>query len=139
MEYLENVKESGIMATVSPKEMQGWAELAIKLERLSLGLSPDKPKSEIEKDKDKERKSNAGNVTNITNIKTQQNQQNQLLVNNPTNGLTDKEHRKFLQEVANTLMTVNPGVIENGTTINSEPDVEARIDNSESETDTQAN
>jgi hypothetical protein len=128
--YLEVIEETGLIAAASPKEIQGWADLAIKLERLSLGLPGDKPK-EVRDNNDKGNK-----VVNITKIENQQNQIQNVATqnNNPIKGLNDVEHRKYLQEVANTLMIASPEVInnKNGTeqskTINSEPDVEARID-----------
>ena len=133
--YLEVMEETGLLAAVSPKEMQGWAELAIKLERLSLGLSPDKPITNEDTEKIK-------NVINFTNIETQQNQQNmnQLNVNNPIKGLSDTERNKFLQEVANTLLIASPEVIfeKNGNeqTNNSESNDEPRVIVVESEADT---
>ena len=87
--YLESIESSGVIATASPREIQGWADLAIKLERLSLGLPGDKPKTT---DNDSE-KQKAQSVINVTNIKTQQNQQNQL---NMTKSMSDKDLQKIV-------------------------------------------
>lgn len=137
--YLEVMEESGLLGAVSPKELQGWADLAIKLERLSLGLPGDKPKDENVNQKQSQNQNK--NVINV-NIEKQQ-IQNVANQNNKNLKMIDsEENKKFLQEVANTLLIVSPEVIEDGTntsTIDSEPDVEARLDNSESEINSEIN
>jgi hypothetical protein len=134
--YLEVMEETGLLAAYSPKEMQGWAELAIKLERLSLGLSPDKPITKEDTEKVKQIVNVTNNQMNQTNLT---NQQLTILPNDPMMGLSEDDRKKFLQDVTDTLLKASPEVILGEPTSNSEPDDETGIIVIEPETNTEIN
>jgi hypothetical protein len=58
MTYFKNLDE-GQMKTISPKAMLSWLEMAVKLDRLSLGIPADKPMTKDETER-------IGKIINIT-------------------------------------------------------------------------
>jgi len=98
VQYLETLDETKLIAQMRPNEVLGWAEMAVKLNRIALGLPPDKPKE-------------------IGKVNQGQNQ-NTIIIDKSQNinvGVKDKgnkrksevnineEDRTYLQEVVNVL------------------------------------
>jgi hypothetical protein len=98
MDYLEDISENGWYdlkgnLQVSPKDMIGWFEASIKLERLSLGLPADKPLNDEEK----------GKITKvITNVKFQQDNKT-INLNPPAKELNNK----YFQDMIDILNDAN--------------------------------
>lgn len=96
MGYLRDINANGWYdlkgnLQVSPKEMESWMELAVKLERLSVGLPADKPINEEDKVK-------ISKV--VTNIKFQQDNKT-INLNSGKNG--EIGSTKYLQEMIDIL------------------------------------
>ena len=107
LKYMENLDTTQLIAKVKPADIKDWMELAVKLERLSLGLSPDKPIT-----KEDTKKVNTVIVNQTTN-------QIDSKTDNKTINITSEEHKKDLQEIADTLRISTEGIgveiIENDT------------------------
>lgn len=98
--YLDTLNSSGLIAQASPKEILGWAEFAVKLERLSLGLNPDKPDNLEDNKNNNNSKPVTQNQTNIVSINSTQN----ILDKDAEGNILDvAEKAKYLQDVINAL------------------------------------
>lgn len=101
-DYLDNINATGQIGTLKPNELLGWLELAVKLDRISSGLPPDKPLT-------KEETNSLKTIINIDQSKTQ----NQTIALQARDSISKTqqelkaEHLSYLQEIVNVLGNVN--------------------------------
>jgi len=90
MKYLEDVTQDKVrMEKVSPKEMLSWMEMAVRMDRLSLGIPADKPITEQDRQK----------LTSV--VRVQKDESKHLTIN--IAGKKGKDKDKYLQEMLDIL------------------------------------